>query len=152
MSAESARWYPSKVDRWLVPVLCLPPAAAVAVCLASAIDGSTRGLLVGLALAALIAGLYLGLVFPVRYGLDDAQLVVRFGLCRQRVPLAGITEVRPTSTPLSAPALSLDRLRIRFGRSALQSVVISPADIDRFLDDLARTAGLARQGDRLVRE
>ncbi|HEY8505537.1 MAG TPA: PH domain-containing protein [Gemmataceae bacterium] len=152
MSAEQLRWYRSKVDWWLVPVLCLPPAAAVAVCVASALAGSTPGLLAGVAMAVLVAGVYFGLVFPMRYGLDDTHLVVRFGVCRRHIPLAAISEVKPTSNPLSSPALSLDRLRVRFGRGVFKSVMISPADRDCFLDELARKAGLKREGDRLYRE
>jgi len=109
------------------------------------------GLIVGAALAVLVGGLYVGLVFPVRYGLADAYLVVRFGLCRQRIPLAAISEVKPTSNPLSAPALSLDRLHIRFGEGVFKAVMISPADRNRFLDELARKAGLNREGERLFR-
>src|SRR5262249_24468829 len=141
-------WYPSKIDWWLVPVLCV---AAVAVCVAFALAGSTPGLLVGVAEAVLVAGIYFGLVFPIRYGIDDTQLVVRFGICRQRIPLADIAEVCPTHNPLSAPALSLDRLHVQYGQGFFKAVLISPADHDRFLDDLARKAGLNRQGDRLVR-
>ena len=151
MSAERLRWYPSKMDWWLVPVLCVPPVAAVAVCVGFALAGSTPGLLVGVAMALLVFGIYLGLVFPMRYGLGDTHLVVRFGLCRHRIPLAEITEVNPTSNPLSAPALSLDRLRVQFGQGIFKSVIISPADRNLFLDELAQKAGLKREGDRLSR-
>ncbi len=67
------------------------------------------------------------------------------------IPLAEISEVRPTSNPLSAPALSLDRLRVQFGRGLVGAVFISPVDRDHFLDELAQKAGLKREGARLVR-
>jgi hypothetical protein len=151
MSAEQLRWYPSKLDWWLVLVLCVPPVAAVVVCVAFAIVGLTSGLLVGVAMAVFVGGLYLGLVFPMRYGLDDTHLIVRFGICRKRIPLADISEVHPTHNPLSAPALSLDRLHVQFGQGFFKTVRISPADRNTFLDELARKAGLKREGDRLVR-
>ncbi len=151
MSAEPIRWYPSKIDWWLVPLLCLPPVAAVAACVAFAVAGSTPGLLVGAAAGVLVAGIYFGLVFPMRYGLDDTYLVVRFGVCRQRIRLADILELRPTHNPLSSPALSLDRLRVQYGRGFFKAVLISPADRNGFVDDVARKAGLKREGDRLVR-
>jgi hypothetical protein len=151
MSAEHMRWYPSKIDWWLVPVLCVPPLAAVTVCVAFALAGSTPGLLVGVATAVLGAGIYFGLVFPMRYGLDDTYLVVRFGVCRQRIRLADISEVRPTHNPLSAPALSLDRLHVRYGPGFFKAVMISPADRNGFVGELARKAGLKREGDRLFR-
>jgi hypothetical protein len=151
MSAEQMRWFPSKIDWWLVPVLCVPPVAAVAVCVASALAGSTTGLLAGGAVTVVIAGIYLGLVFPMRYGLGDTHLAVRFGICRQLIPLADISEVKPTSNPLSAPALSLDRLHVQFGPGVFETVRISPTERNLFLDELARKSGLSREGDRLVR-
>ena len=151
MSAERMRWYPSKIDRWVVPVLCVSPLAAVAACVASALAGATPGLAVGVAVAALVAGVYLGLVFPMSYGLGETHLVVRFGVCRRRIPLAEISGVRPTRNPLSAPALSLDRLRVQYGQGFLRAVMISPADRELFLGDLARKAGLRREGERLFR-
>ncbi len=151
MSVEQLRWYRSKIDWWLVPVLCLPPLVALAVCVAFVLAGSTFGILLGVAVAVAVAGIYIGLVFPTQYGLDDTQLVVRFGVCRQRIPLADISEVTPTQNPLSAPALSLDRLGIQFGQGVFKAVMISPADRDHFLDELAQKAGLRREGDRLFR-
>ena len=144
-------WYPSKVDWWLVPLLSLPYVAAVAVCVNVLLDGKVSELPWAIGGVLLVLGIYFGLVIPVKYGLDKTRLVVRFGVCRQRIPLADILEVRPTYYPLNAPALSLDRLRIQFGTGLFRGVVISPADRDRFLDDLAERAGLTRQGDRLVR-
>jgi hypothetical protein len=151
MTAEQLSWYPSKVDWWLIPLLAAPPVSAIVVCVVSALAGETSALLVGLATAVFVGILYLGVVFPVRYGLDDHYLVVRFGLCRQRFPLAEITEVHRTSNPLSAPALSLDRLHVQFGPGRFEAAMISPAERNLFLDELAQKAGMKRDGDRLVR-
>jgi len=87
----------------------------------------------------------------MRYGIDDEHLHVRFGVCRQRIPLKDISEVHPTRNPLSSPALSLDRLHVQFGEGVFKAVMISPADRDRFLDELADKAKLKCEGDRLVR-
>jgi hypothetical protein len=149
---EQLRWYSSKIDWWLGPVLCLPPATALWVCVSSALAGSMAGLLLGVVTTVLVGGIYFGLVFPMRYGLSDTHLIVRFGMCRRRIPLAEIREVHPTRNPLSSPALSLDRLRIRFDAGdTLKAVLISPSDRGRFLDELARKAGLKRERDRLFR-
>jgi hypothetical protein len=69
---------------------------------------------------------------------------VRFGICRQRIPLADISEVHPTHNLLSAPALSLDRLHVQHGHGLFKAVMISPADRNLFLDDLAQKAGLEK--------
>jgi hypothetical protein len=151
MPTEQMQWYRSKIDWWLAPILCVPPVAAILVCVAFALAGMTSGLLVGVAAVLLVLGIYFGLVFPMRYGLDDTHLVVRFGVCRQRIPLAAIREVKPTHNPLSSPALSLDRLHVQFGQGVFKGVMISPTDRNRFLDELAQKTGLQREGDRLFR-
>ena len=151
MVGESMQWYRSKVDWWVAVLLCLPPLAVIVACVAPLIAGNTSALSWSIVAVLVVFGIYFGLVFPMRYGLDDSYLLVRFGLCRQRIPLADISEVHPTHNPLSSPALSLNRLHVQYGKGLFKSVRISPADRNRFLDDLAQKAGLQRQGDRLVR-
>jgi hypothetical protein len=125
--------------------------AAVSVCTGFVISGAINDLLVGIAVAVFVAALYVGLLFPIRYGINDTHLIVRHGLCRYRIPLADISEVQPTRNPLSSPALSLDRLRIQFGQGFFKGVMISPAERDRFLNDPAERTGMKREGDRLLR-
>jgi hypothetical protein len=152
MPDVQVRWYSSKMDGWVVPLLCLPPLGAVMACVAGAMSGSAPSLVAGVAAAVVVTGVYLGLLFPMKYGLDDSHLVVSFGLVRRRVALADISEVSPTRSPLSSPALSLDRLLVKFGPGAFDAVMISPAERDSFLDELTRKAGLTRDGDRLIRK
>jgi PH (Pleckstrin Homology) domain-containing protein len=151
MFAETMQWYRSKVDWWIALLLCLPPVASIAVCVALVLDGKISELPWGIASVLLVLGVYFGLIFPMWYGLDDTHLLVRFGICRRRIPLADVLEVHPTHNPLSSPALSLDRLRVRFGQGFFKAVMISPVDRNRFLDELAKRAGLKRDGDRLGR-
>jgi hypothetical protein len=143
------RWYPSKVDWWLAILLAVGPLACVAALVGAVVAGG--GAIVAWAGALFIAAIYLGLVFPMRYGIEGDALVVRHGVVRQRIPLKDISEVAPTRNPLSSPALSLDRLAIRFGEGFFKSAMISPAAKAEFLDELAVAAGLRRDGDRLVR-
>jgi hypothetical protein len=151
MSTEAVQWYRSKVDWWVGLILLIPPAASIFTCVALALDGQMSALPVGVVAVVFVAALYLGLVFPLRYGVGDDELLVRFGMVTKRVPLADISEVCPTRNPLSSPALSLDRLRVQFGPGFFNSVMISPAERDRFLDELAAKSGLTRDGDRLLR-
>jgi hypothetical protein len=99
--------------------------------------------------------------WPVDYDPDATRsdgepiLLVRCGrLLRYEIPLAGISEVRPSASPLSSPASwSYDRLEIAYRlRSGFgRTLLISPRDRDGFLGELARRAGyLERQGDRLL--
>ncbi len=146
------QWFRSKVDWWLIPLLILPPVASVVVSVAFFLQGKMSELPWGIASLLFVACLYIGLVFPIRYGLDETQLIVRFGLCRQRIPLSRVVAVEPTRNPLSSPALSLDRLHIQYGQGIFKAVMISPKNRDQFLDELAQKTGLKRTGDRLVRE
>ena len=152
MSAETTQWYPTKVDWWLGLILFIPPIVFDRRVHCVALGDQPSTALVGIASVLFVIGLYVGLVFPMKYGVDDTHLLVRFGLVRQRIPLADVSEVHPTHNPLSSPALSLDRLHIQYGEGIFKSVMISPADRNGFLDDLARKAGLKREGDRLVRK
>jgi len=90
---------------------------------------------------------------PLNYEITETELVARSGLMRWRVPLADVQEVRPTRSAASAPAWSLDRLRVGYlkgGRS--RSLLVSPSDRWAFMRDLAEAApGLELRGDRVVR-
>jgi hypothetical protein len=149
MTSVEQRWYRSKVDWWIALLLGIAPVAAILSGASLVTEGRP---LWGLCAVAFVAVIYLGLIFPMRYGLDRSHLTVRSGLFRRRIPLQDIVEVRRTHNPLSSPALSLDRLHVQFGSRAWKFVMISPADRDRFLSDLAGQAGLVHDGDRLVRE
>lgn len=149
MKTEDALWFPSAVDAWVRVVLLSVPAVAIGTLVVSIVTG--EGIAAAVLAAGFIAVLYGVLVHPVRYGLDDTQLTVRFGLIRRHLRYDQISAVRPTRNPLSSPALSLDRLRVEYGRGFLSAVMISPAPRDEFLDELARRAGLERRGDVLVR-
>jgi hypothetical protein len=130
------RWYPSKVDWWLAIILVAGPLASLGG-FASALSNGSGVAVAGLGVAV-FAAIYLGLVFPMRYGIDDTHVIVRHGLIRQRIPLRDITQVYETRSPLSSPALSLDRIRIVFGTGMFKSAMISPAAKQEFLAELAR--------------
>lgn len=132
--------YPSKIDTWLwlgsaaatlgsgavaLPLMIWVPGPEVAVTVAV--------LLLGAALPWWILG-------STRYTVSDESLVIRSGPFRWTVPLRDIVSVTETRSPLSSPALSLDRLRIE--RTGGRPILISPSHRRRFLDDL-RARGAA---------
>ncbi len=151
MESAATVWFRSKVDWWLGLLLVLLPVLLVVNAYA-VLQGGVREDVVAMVFAlALTAAIYGLLLVPVRYGVAPDELIVRFGVVRQRIALSDITEVHPSRNPLSSPAFSLDRLAIRTGRGALRQTLISPADRETFLVTLAFHAGLEREGDRLVR-
>lgn len=131
--------YPSKIDRWLGIVLL---GAALACVIAFVFALRTGGIMAILAtLPALIigAGLPVWLMTSTNYTLSDTTLLVKSGPFKWQVPIEQITSIKPTSNPLSSPALSLDRLRIDYGRD--RSIMISPKDKRQFLQDLEARRG-----------
>ena len=73
--------------------------------------------------------LLLVLFFNIKYTLTADTLLVKNGFSTQSISLEDITHITPTSSKLSAPALSLDRIEIIYKGG---SIVISPKDKDRF--------------------
>lgn len=146
------RWYPSKIDWWLVPLLALPPFAGLAVTTQALIQKNWLETLIGVGVFAFVILLYTVVIFPIRYGIDREVLVVRAGLFRKEIPLNTIQRVYPTMNPLSSPALSLHRLCIEFGPKFYERVLISPKERKLFLDELAQKANLACEGEKLWRE
>jgi len=142
------RWFPSKVDGWLLVLLAVPPVSAIAALVGAAQSGRW---LPGLLPVAIVLVVYAGLLFPTEYGVDASDLVIRGGLVRLRVPLASIRAVRPTHSPWSAPALSLGRLEICWGDGRFDRTRISPREREQFLDVLAQRSGLTRDGGSLER-
>lgn len=131
----SAKRFQSKVDRWLAAVLIL----ALLAMLASLVAMTTEVMREPTLLVAIIA-VVLGIVLIAWVGLatyyevDRTTLKIVSGPIRWRIPLAEITAVEDTRSLLSAPALSLDRLRVRYGNN--RSIVVSPRNKTKFIKKL----------------
>lgn len=143
--------YPPKIDAWLgVLLAALALTAPVSVIAGLRMLKASPGEATTFIFSGVFTGLLLALlVWPVRYVLDERELVIRFGIMRVRIPYKDIQEVSPTRTLLAGPALSLDRLMISYrGGRAL----ISPSRKENFLQELAkRDPGLTLAGDRVLR-
>ena len=89
------------------------------------------GLGINLIVAAFIAHLF----STTYYIVQDTQLIVKSGfIFHARIDILSITRVSETNNILSSPALSLDRLDIRY--QPRSSVMISPKDKPGFLQHL----------------
>jgi len=86
------------------------------------------------------------------YELGPSVLVIHCGPLHWSIPADSIYEVYPTCDPISAPALSLERLRINYVIDHRRfSVLISPDDKHAFLATLAAvTPELRLVGERAV--
>jgi hypothetical protein len=155
--------YYAKVDRWLAgllgAVVLLEVAAGVVVLVASLATGkpdlqTALVMICSFAGAGVLIGLILWGCYKTRYEIGSTDLTVRFGPFHSSLPLDAIVEVFPTHNPLSAPAPSLDRLRINYRRKngKLWFALISPKDKEGFVWDLASAAPQLRStGDGPLR-
>jgi hypothetical protein len=133
-SRGMATVYKSKIDWWLLIILVVAIALALYVSAAIVVSGSLGIWWVLLVTAGLGIGLPLWVMLSTHYTLDNGRLLIKSGPFKWQIPLMDIKSIRPTSNPLSSPALSLDRLRIEFGRGS--AIMISPRDKEQFLRDI----------------
>ena len=91
-----------------------------------------------LAIIALIGSILIG----THYTVEGNTLRIACGPFRKKVPLDAIESIEPTRNPLSSPALSLDRLLIRYGP---RRIMVSPADKAGFLKAIGQEPGDAGQ-------
>lgn len=131
--------YPSKKD--LSIVLVIVAAGVGFYCLfILGIDNHLTWLVMGI--ATLYGAIIWALAYPVYYEITASHLLIRSGCLKFQIPLSTIEMVRPTRNPLSAPAWSLDRLRIDYKRNNKPRIaLISPEDKSRFLRELTQRVG-----------
>jgi len=147
MSAD--RTFRSKIDAWLVALVggaAILPLVAGLWLLAL---GQVRGVLLLTAWGLITSLLLVVLSFPLRYTLQADRLHIQSGRLDWDVPYRSLGRVAPSRNPLSAPAWSLDRLRLDYAGGGF--ILISPADRGAFLQELAaRCAHLALSGEVLI--
>ena len=142
--------FPSKRDTWLAGVLLAALGISCLSLTASLLAPDPAPGLVWVVSILVAAALFVIWTWMTTdYTLTSSELLVRSGPFRWRVPLADILEIKPTRNPLSSPALSFDRLEVRYRHGML---LISPEDKDGFLRSLiSRTSHLDVHGDHTVR-
>lgn len=73
------------------------------------------------------------------YTVTEQELRIVSGPFRWTIPVDEITAIDPSRNPLSSPALSLDRLKISYGKRKF--VFISPSDKAGFMRAMERVRG-----------
>ncbi|HHT27715.1 MAG TPA: PH domain-containing protein [Firmicutes bacterium] len=144
-------WFRSQIDWWIGMILVVLPFVGLSGLISEWRSGDIRSVIALVISMVFIVALYGVFVISIRYGMTRDDLIIQFGVMKRRIRYADISEVRPTKNPLSAPALSLNRLEIRTTRTTFGRILISPFPREEFLAALAVRAGLIRHGERLVR-
>ena len=81
--------------------------------------------------------LYISLVYlmvSIKYEINESQLIIHQAMGKMVIDINTIKSIEPTHTILSAPASSLDRLRISYNK--YDDVVISPRRKEEFIRQL----------------
>ena len=128
----AAKKFRSKVDRWILLLILVVIIVQVAAITAAVAEAGEPGMITSLILVMIgVVALMLWLLLGTHYTVDRGLIRIVSGPFRWKVPVAEITSVKATRNPLSSPALSLDRLSIRYGKR--RRIMISPADKAGFL-------------------
>ena len=123
--------FKSKIDRWLFYLLIAVMVFEFIVMSIAAMRANHSGAAAAMIVAALAIVALLGsMLVGTHYTIDGNSLRVACGPFRWMVPIDAIESVESTRSPLSSPALSLDRLQIQYGK---RRIMVSPADRAGFL-------------------
>jgi hypothetical protein len=123
------RVFKSKIDWWFGLILVYP----IFLSIKAMLEGEWLGLL-GL---AAVVGFILFLSKTTQYIINENQLIVKSTwIVNERIDISKITKVEKSNSILSSPALSLDRLLVRYNK--YDEVLISPKEKKEFLDELLK--------------
>lgn len=131
----------SKIDWWLALIAVIGFAVPMVVLGLVGAEIPVPGLLVIFILVLPVMIIPVWIFFDTKYVFAENELRINSGPFRWKVPLAEITGIKPTRNPLSAPALSLDRLEITYSQG--KQVLISPEDKTGFLEYLEKVRKVA---------
>ncbi|MGE6244485.1 PH domain-containing protein [Psychrobacter proteolyticus] len=126
----------SKVDFWLALLLWSLSLFTVSVPLWQWQRDAHKSLIQTILTTVILipfAALMLIPFFGTKYILTNDQLQVDSGFSVQKIELTDITYIMPTQSMSSAPALSLDRIKISYQD---EEILISPKDKSRFYREI----------------
>ncbi|MGV3458858.1 MAG: PH domain-containing protein [Flavobacterium sp.] len=123
--------YRSATDVWMLLLLFIPMAYPVY----EGIATQDLGLVLTFAgITAFIGSLFL----TITYIITEDTLIVGSGIFgKQKIAIADITSVCKSYNPLSAPALSINRLEIKYGQN-YDYTLISPVRREEFVAELLK--------------
>ena len=125
--------YKSKVDAWLVWLICGVCVLTLWPLMLDTFDALSWA---AVSIILLLFAIVIYLLFSIRYIIDGDVLKVKcLGIKCATINIMDITTISRTNTFLSAPAASLDRIAIHTRRHRYP-VIISPKNRDKFIADL----------------
>lgn len=140
------RVFGTKVDAWIAAVIVLGTVIPLVMLVVIGFQTHQNGIIPAGFFAPILIGLF---AIPIKYELQSDLLLIQSGIIKYRVRYSDIELIEPTRNPLSSPAMSLDRLKIVYGKRKM--IMISPNDRAAFLSEIKKRADLEGTNDRLVR-
>ena len=132
--------FSSKVDGWLVPVMVLSMGGMLVALIAVLVTPAPWPVRLLVAAITVAVTLLLFSVFrSTHYTVTERELRIVSGPFRWTISVDEITGIEPSKNPLSSPALSLDRLKVSYGKR--KYILISPADKARFMRLMEQVRG-----------
>jgi len=132
--------FKSKIDWWMYLTFFVWFAVNLWAVLKLLVDGGLGALILTVCFTPFTLFLFIPMLRNTYYELCEDELLIRSGLGRgKRVAYDQITSVSRTRNPVSAPALSMDRVEIRYtyrSGKGYDIIVISPLDREEFFRQL----------------
>ena len=123
------RTFKSKIG----PELVIPITLLMGTLLFVMINGKPAWL--GIAILLCVIGFIIHMFITTNYTIDGNSLIIKCGiLLNKTIDIKGIKKITETNNPLSAPAISLDRLEISYG--SYDSILISPKQKKEFIETI----------------
>lgn len=132
---------PSKIDIWIALLLVAGPLILVNLGIYLHKTGEEKNSLICISAGMLIGVVTWILAFPCQYTLEDKSLLAQSGILKWRIPYAEIQTVELSNSILSGPALSLQRIEVRYDQGR---ILISPNERDLFIKELRKKVSMAK--------
>jgi hypothetical protein len=122
------------VDGWLIALIVVLIGGVFSAMLFLSRSGPRPPLVVVVLTPLVALGFVLWSFGSTHYAIDDGTLVVKSSFLTWRIDIQSIVEITPTRSTASSPAMSLDRLAIRYRKGGrVRTILVSPRDKGGFL-------------------
>ena len=130
--------YKSKIDLWLIIVLT---GSSLLLLTLVYRNFDSQNLHADLIFSVLLTALAFLIWLPIPttyYVVDDDVLKIHSIFLKWEIPLSSIETIEKTSDALSAPALSLDRIKIEYKKVGIhKSIMVSPRNHTEFIKKIS---------------
>lgn len=119
--------FKSKIDVWLLLVIYVPVTIAI---VTGIIDQKWEMLAINIFIVIVVTYLFTG----TKYIINNNTLYIKIGAIQiEKLDIHKLKKIEKTFNPLSAPALSLKRLKLSYGES-FGYTLISPKEREQFIN------------------